>query len=133
VTAPYREAALVVPRTRLGLTWRAPDASERRWTIALCVPGLLSGVLLRVLGELVGVLAVVAVLTVAWWLAGMRLVRVPVTIPADRSFDAWRDHVDALREHRRRAGDSTCGCERCGHGRLECDACDDCGRTGLLP
>lgn len=61
MSAPYREATLSVPRTRWGLTWRAPDASERRWTIALCVPGLLSGVLLRVLGELVGVLAEVAV------------------------------------------------------------------------
>ena len=133
MSAPYREATLSVPRTRWGLTWRAPDASERRWTIALCVPGLLSGVLLRVLGELVGVLAVVAVLTVAWALAGLRLTRVPVKIPANRSFEAWRDRVDALREHRRRSGDSTCGCERCGHGRLECDPRDDCGRTGLVP
>mgnify|MGYP000225675535 FL=1 len=121
--APYREAALVVRGTRWAIVRR-----PRLWHD---VVGLAIAVCCRALGADRLTVACVA-LSVGQW-AALRLVRVPVKIPADPSFEAWRDHVDALREHRRRSGDSICGCERCGHGRLACDPCDECGRTGLVP
>lgn len=53
-------------------------------------------------------------------------------VPADPSFEAWRDYVEAHVEAEHNPH-SICGCERCGHGRLVCDPCDECGRVGLVP
>ena len=103
---PYREAPLVVPRTRWTIVRR-----PRRWHDVAALVGCAACHILDT--EWSWVLTAAALLLA---IVPMRFVRVPVTIPADRSI-------------------TTCGCDQCSHGRFTCDPCDpceECGRPGLM-
>ncbi len=121
--APYREAPLSLPRTRWAIVRR-----PRRWYDVVSFVGNFACVVAGV--EWSWPFLVCALLFSA---VPTRLVRVPVKIPKSASLEAYIDYCAAICECRRAAGDSVCGCERCGHGRLACDPCDECRRTGLVP
>lgn len=100
---PYREAPLVVPRTRWTFVLR-----PRRWHAVAALVGCVAYHILDT--EWSWVLTAAALLLA---IVPLRLVRVPVTSPTDRSI-------------------ATCGCDRCSHGRLTCDPCEECGRPGRM-
>lgn len=113
---PYRASRHAAPRTTLRLRWVGmPVPSELRWLVCIgCTTFVVGATALPVhrvlggaLGLLVSVVGGLVLQLVLCAVTGFRLRRELATVPADESFEAWRDACDA-HEHPEVTCDDSC-------------------------